>query len=170
MPAISHGSATAQGWQRQKAKEQEGGSLAWFKGVQQICGGWKDWNRLCQFDVVINHATRQGFLLSYFSEMGCLPNTNIFLVKFGLSVSTLDMAWVFSPPSTTHIASLDKSWLTVLPFPTVHSSLPSKAPRTCTLLSSLGFCRVLSGPYSALVKPRATLLHFARVLETSPFC
>lgn len=45
---------------------------------------------MCQFDVVINHTMRQDFLLSYFSETRCLPNTNnTFLLKVGLSVSTL---------------------------------------------------------------------------------
>lgn len=80
--------------------------------------------RLCQFDVVINHTMRQGFLLSCVSEIGCLPNTNnIFLLKVGLSVSILDMAWMFSPPFTTHTASLNKSGLIVLPFPTVFTLL-----------------------------------------------
>lgn len=167
---LSKDSAAAQGWQRQKAKDQEGSSRPWFKGVHQIRGGWKDWSRLCQFDVVINHTMRQGFLLSYFSEIGCLPNTNNnFLLKVGLSVSTLDMAWMFSPPFTTHTASLNKSWLIVLPFPNFHSFLPPKVARTCILLSSLGFCWVFSGCYSTLVKLRATWLHFSRVLETSPF-
>ena len=54
-------------------------------------------------------------------------------------------------------------------FPTVNSSLPSNAARTCTLLSSLGFCWVLSGHHSALVTVRATLIHLSRALETSPF-
>lgn len=52
---------------------------------------------------------------------------------------------------------------------TVRSSLPSNAAGTCTLLSSLGFCRVLSGHHSALVTLRATSIHLSRALETRPF-
>lgn len=79
---------------------------------------------------------------------------------------------MFPLPFTTQTASYKTATtnlgFTVLPFPTVHSLLSNTA-RTCTLLSSLGFCRVLSGHHSAAVTLRAALVHLSRALETGPF-
>lgn len=45
-----------------EAGEQERSSLAWFKVAQQRRGGWRNWRRLCQSDLVTTHTTRRSVL------------------------------------------------------------------------------------------------------------
>lgn len=123
--------------------------------------------RLHQPDLVNNNTMRQCFLSCCFSEIACLPNIkNTFLFKVGLGISILDMAWMFSLHNTD--CQSQQILACSSAFPTVNSSLPSNTARTCTFLSSLGFCWLFSSHISALATHTVILTSHCQSLRDKP--
>lgn len=139
--------------QRRKAREQEWSSLAWFKVAQQICVGWRNWSKPCQSD--LSHQPHHETVLSPLPLLGdSMP------AKYKEYLLVQGWSWYFHSGYGMNVLSslhntncqLQQILAYSSAFPTVHSYLPSNTAKSCcTLLSSLGFCWVLSGHHSALV-------------------
>lgn len=110
---------------------------------------------------------RRCFLPCCFSGIASLPNiNNTFLFKVGLGISILDMAWMFALPFTTQTASYNKSWLAVLPSP----SLTLLCPQTLSGLALLASAEYFAAVVLLWPHTRWFWLHIARSLETSLYC